>query len=97
MEKIEKDITKEEIKAQLAETVKENEFKSHLRQYANDIANLAEKVVKGGIERCNEDEKVIVIIFMVINPKNHSSREVGIIRKGKERPSQSDMNKANGD
>ncbi|XP_069970985.1 uncharacterized protein PF3D7_1120000-like [Penaeus vannamei] len=70
VEKIEKDfkITKEEIK-----TVK-NEFKSHLGQRARNIANSAdvlkdivilgheEKVVEDGIERYNEDNKLIVNI-----------------------------------
>jgi len=42
--KLEKDIkiTKEEIKTQLAETVKKNEFKSHFGQHTRNIANLAD-------------------------------------------------------
>jgi len=103
--KIEQDIktTKEEIKTQLAATIKKNEFKSHLGQHARNIANLAdvnkdivilgheEKVVEDGIERYNEDKKLIVDILKVINPEFAEQniiahRRLGLFEKGKKRP-----------
>lgn len=102
--KIEQDIktTKEEIKTQLAATIKKNEFKSHLGQHARNIANLAdvnkdivilghkEKVVEDGIERYNEDKRLIDIL-KVINPEFAEQniiahRRLGLFEKGKKRP-----------
>jgi len=87
-------------------TVKKNEFKSHLGQHARNIANLAdankdivilghgtrqEKVVEDGIERYNEDKKLIVKILKSINPEFSEQniithKRLGLFEKGKKRP-----------